>query len=255
MFYQLEHIGANATLKKERGENFSYPQHLHQCFELIIVDEGEMDVRVNDTSYTLKKDMALLVFPNQIHSIHSERSKHTLFIFSTHIVQKYYNDVAGKLPMSNQFHLSPSARVLLNELCEDSSKYEQKGTLYTVCALFDANASYYDAATDKGNTLFKILSYVEKNFHSACTVEDIAKNIHYNPEYISRFFKEKMGFSCNSYINLRRLNHAAYLLTNTGASCLCCSIESGFTSLRSFNRNFKKHFGISPSEYKKQRSS
>jgi AraC-like DNA-binding protein len=30
-------------------------------------------------------------------------------------------------------------------------------------------------------------------------------------------------------------------------------MESGFTSLRSFNRNFKEHFGISPSEYKKQK--
>ena len=254
MFYQLEHIGANVTLKKEHGENFSYPQHLHQCFELILVEMGEMVVRVNDTSYTLKEGMALLIFPNQIHSISSQRSRHTLFIFSTHIVQKYYNDVAGKIPISNLFTPTKSLISLLNALCESSSKYEMKGTLYTVCALFDAQAEYYDAATDKGNTLFKILSYIEKNFQGPCTVEEIARNIHYNPEYISRFFKEKMGFSCNSYINLRRLNHAAYLLTNTNATCLYCSIESGFSSLRSFNRNFKNYFGISPTEYKNQKN-
>ena len=255
MFYQLEHIGANVTLKKECGENFSYPQHLHQCFELILVEMGEMIACVNDTSYTLKKGDALLVFPNQIHSISSTRSRHTLFIFSTHIVQKYYNDVAGKLPISNLFKPTQSAMMLLHALGEDSSKYEMKGTLYTICALFDKQSEYYDAADDKGNTLFKILSYIEKNFQGPCTVEEIAGNIHYNPEYISRLFKEKMGFSCNSYINLRRLNHAVYLLTNTDTTCLYCSIESGFSSLRSFNRNFKKHFGISPTEYKNQKNS
>ena len=130
-----------------------------------------------------------------------------------------------------------------------------KGTLYTVCSSFDSQTEYYDSALDKENTLFKILSYIEKNFKDSCTVQEIAKILHYNAEYVSRFFKQKMGFSCNYYINARRLNYAAYLLTNTNATCLDCAMESGFTSLRSFNRNFKKHFQVSPSKYKVQKRS
>ena len=51
MFYQLEHIGTVNYFKKEVGENFNYPLHLHQSFELIYLDEGEMTVTVNNTPY------------------------------------------------------------------------------------------------------------------------------------------------------------------------------------------------------------
>ena len=59
-----------------------------------------------------------------------------------------------------------------------------------------------------------------------------------------------MGLSFHRYVNMRRLNYAAYLLANTDATCVSCALESGFASLRSFNRNFKKEFGITPAEYK-----
>ena len=60
MFYQLEHIGAAGSLKREEGENFSYPSHLHQCFELILLKEGEMTVEVDGASYRMEKGRALL---------------------------------------------------------------------------------------------------------------------------------------------------------------------------------------------------
>jgi len=46
------------------------------------------------------------------------------------------------------------------------------------------------------------------------------------------------------------LSHACYLLKNTAQSVLQCALDSGYTSLRSFNRNFKAQFGISPSQYR-----
>ena len=253
MFYQLEHIGSLEPLQIEQGENFNYPQHLHQCFELIYVDEGEMTVTVNDVAYPLKKGEAVFIFPHQLHALSSTHSKHTLFIFSTHVVQTYYSDFADKVPRNSRFTLSPQSLYLLKNLCAKSPLYQIKGALYTACAEFHEQTEYCDANSDKENTLSKILFYIEENFKAACTVQDIAEGIHYNAEYVSRFFKSKMGFSCNFYVNKRRLHYAAYLLSNTNASCLCCAMESGFTSLRSFNRKFKEHFGISPSEYKKQK--
>ena len=250
MFFQLEHIGTADYFKKETGENFNYPPHLHQSFELIYLDEGEMTVTVNEVSYLLKKGDALLIFPNQVHAIYSTISKHTLFIFSPSIVQSFFTETTGKLPYKNSFTLSTNCINSLKALSEHSSKFEMKGALYTACALFDKEARFYDYTASKENTLFKILYYIEENFQNACTVRDIAEHIGYNPEYISRFFKNKMGIPCNYYINARRLNQAAYLLTNSNATYLYCALESGFTSLRSFNRNFKKHFGLSPTEYK-----
>lgn len=250
MFYQLEHIGTVDYFKKEEGENFSYPFHLHQSFELIFLDEGEMTVTVNNTSYILREGEALLIFPNQTHSIHSTRSRHTLFIFSPHIIQSFFVEKNGKLPKSNRLILSERCAQLLKNLSPRSSKYEIKGVLYMICALFDTQAKYYDSVSNQENALTKILFYIEQNFKSSCSVGDIAKNTLYNPEYISRMFKKTVGISCKYYVTARRLSYATYLLTKTEKNCLCCALESGFTSLRSFNRNFKKHLGVSPMEYK-----
>lgn len=250
MFYQLEHIGTVDLFKKETGENFNYPLHLHQSFELIFLHDGEMFVSINGEHYQLQAGEAVLIFPHQIHSIQSENSKHTLFIFSPHFIQSFYVDKSGKLPKNNLFALTENCVTELSRFSSQSSKYELKGILYTICGLFDRQREYYNVALSKENTLFQVLSYIEHHFKENCSVYEIAKNTSLNPDYLSRFFKQKLGISCKSYVNLRRLSYATYLLTNSSESCLACALDSGFSSLRSFNRNFKKHFGLSPMQYK-----
>ena len=250
MFYQLEHIGAAGSLKREEGENFSYPTHLHQCFELILLKEGEMTVDVDGAVYRMEKGSALFIFPNQIHSMTSHQSRHTLFIFSQDTVRAFYSDKAGTVPVSGLFFPSEVCLALLDTLSEKSTLLERKGALYTVSAEFDRGAEYTAAAPDRENILSRVLSYVEEHFKEPLTVEDVARSIHYNGEYLARLFQRKMGLSFHRYVNMRRLNHAAYLLANTDATCVACAMESGFASLRSFNRNFKKEFGITPVEYK-----
>lgn len=252
MFYQLEHIGTVNYFKKEVGENFNYPLHLHQSFELIYLDEGEMTVTVNNTPYKLQTGEALFIFPNQLHSIQSKCSQHTLFIFSPHIIQSFFVEKNGKLPKSNQLALSKDYAQLLKGLSQQSSEYQIKGVLYMICDLFDKQNKYYDSLSNKENALSKILLYIEHNFKNSCSINDIAKNTLYNPEYISRMFKKHIGISCKYYITARRLSYATYLLNKTEETCLSCAIESGFHSLRSFNRNFKKYLHISPMEYRVQ---
>ena len=76
MFYQYNHLGSPDYLKIEKNENFSFPSHLHQCFEIIITLSGEMHITIDNQEYTLKKGEAALVFPNQIHELKSQKSEH-----------------------------------------------------------------------------------------------------------------------------------------------------------------------------------
>ena len=250
MFYQLEHIGTIEGFKKERGENFNYPPHLHGSFELILADAGEMTVTVDRNEYTLKQGDAALIFPNQVHALHSVSSRHTLFIFSPRIIQAFSAEYTGSRPRSDAVSLLAQAPHALHPLSEDDSKSARKGTLYSVCALLEQQTEFYKVELDKQDLLLRILSYVEQHFQGECSLITLAAEVGYNPEYISRFFKKKMGIGYNQYLNARRLNHAAHLLTNTDNTCLYCALESGYTSLRSFNRNFKKQFGLPPQEYK-----
>lgn len=250
MFYQFNHLGSSDYLKIEHGQDFNFPPHLHQCFEMIVILEGVMEITVDDKLYTLKASEALMIFPNQIHSLASTNSRHTLCIFSPRLVQAYFTKVAGKIPGDNRF--VPDSYVI-NALCDlnsDSTDIEKKGILYLLCGQFEKSALYKLHKADSDNLLFKIFSFVETEFSGDCSLTHLAKVSGYDYSYLSRFFKKIVGISFNSYVQHYRLSHACYLLENTTLPIIQCAAESGYVSLRSFNRNFKLHFGSTPIQYR-----
>lgn len=250
MFYQLHHIGSSEYIKKEYDEDFSYPLHMHTCFELVIILEGKMDISVNDEVYSVSRGEAVLIFPNQLHSFSSSESKHLLFIFSPKIVQSFAAKYTGKLPISSKFKLAENFISQLWELTPSDSIIEIKGLFYSICARFEKNAEFKDFYQGNNNLLMQIFSFVDKNFQSECALCDVARAIGYDHAYISRYFKKMTNMSYNGYVNVCRLNHASFLLKNTDLSILECSVECGYKSLRSFNRNFKEYFSKTPQEYR-----
>ncbi len=249
MFYQLLHLGSSDYFKKEYGENLNFPAHLHQCFELITVKKGEMEICIDRKNYLLKAGECILIFPNQVHSINSSASEDVLYIFSPKLVQAYYIKKAGLVPKNNVFRLDRYLIDRLELLEEDKSKIELKGILYTVCSDFDKSAEY-EISYSASDLLPKIFTFVTENYGGDCSLENLSRFLGYDYAYISRFFKKITGISYNSYVNIYRLNHAAYLLKNSDMSVLECSIECGYKSLRSFNRNFKEFYSSTPNEYR-----
>ena len=253
MFYQTLHLGTSDYFKRERGENFSYPPHLHQSFELILVTDGRMTVTVDGKEYMLGEGDAVLIFPNQTHSMTSTESTHTLFIFAPQFIQAFWTEKKSSVPECNAVRLDAYTVEKLKNLSADSSKFEIKGALYSVAAYFDRGAAYIKTSADKETLLVKIFGYVEKNFKKDCSLSALTASVGYNAEYVSRYFKSKTNISYNQYLNVCRLNHAAHMLRNTDETALTCALESGYTSLRTFNRNFKLYYGITPQEYRKAR--
>lgn len=251
MFYEFNHLGSPNYLKIEKNQDFSFPPHLHQCFEIITILSGEMKICVDNKDFVLSKGEALLIFPNQIHSLESAQSEHMLCIFSSNLVQAYATKISDKVPQSNKF--VPDAYLInaLDRLSGDSTSAEKKGVLYSLCAQFDKTATYEQKQSDRKELLHRIFSFVEENFAHDCSLNNLADIIGYDYCYLSRYFKKTVGISFHAYVNHYRLNNACYLMENTSMPIIQCAYESGFTSLHNFNRNFKEQFNITPSQYRK----
>jgi len=250
MFYQYNHLGSPDYLKIEKDRNFSFPAHLHQCFEIIIIRSGEMTVKVDLQSFTLKENEALLIFPNQIHALESTNSEHVLCIFSPGLVQAYTAKISDKYPQNNKFKPDVYLIDALSCLEPSASSAEKKGVLYSLCGQFDKTATYDKKQTENEKLLYKIFSFVEEHFNHDCSLANLAKITGYDYSYLSRYFKKTIGISFNSYVTHFRLSHACYLLENTTLPVLRCAYDSGFTSLRSFNRSFKENFRVTPTKYR-----
>ena len=68
---------------------------------------------------------------------------------------------------------------------------------------------------------------------------------------LMRLFKQQTGISPHAFVNLIRLRQAAVLLRQTADSILSVALNVGFQSETHFGKAFKKQYGISPGQYRK----
>lgn len=99
--------------------------------------------------------------------------------------------------------------------------------------------------------LDKVINYINNNFKSDMSREGLASLIDLAPDYFGKVFKIYTGEKLNTYIKRIRIDYALDRLKNTDLSIIDIAMESGFESLRTFNRAFQEIHGLTPSNYRK----
>ena len=96
-----------------------------------------------------------------------------------------------------------------------------------------------------------VIAMTEERFTDpGLSVALIAKELSYNPKYISHVFKEKMGMRYSEYLRMCRIKYAVSLFDAGLDSVKNISYLSGFDDPLYFSTVFKKVVGVSPKEYK-----
>ena len=253
MFYEFNDSDISENFAISCQDNFSFPAHMHNSFEYITMLSGHANIKTNSNEYSLKAGEAVLIFPNQVHSFDMTEGKHILCIFANDMIASYYSKIDGKIPLCNKLTPPEYLTELFKTVKNSSGKYEKKGVLYLLCNEFDKKAKY--TVSDHRGILHHIFEYVQKNFDKECSLSGISHKLGYDYSYISIYFKRTVGISFNNYVNAVRLNNVCKMLDTTSKSMIECALESGYRSLRTFNRNFKEQFEYSPSEYRKKSKS
>lgn len=100
-----------------------------------------------------------------------------------------------------------------------------------------------------GNTVYNIIKYIDGHNDTKLTVNEIAKKFSYSSEYISRLFKQKTGVSLKKYIIVMRMKYAQTLLSEGKCSLSEITELTGYGSIQSFCKAFKKYTGYTPSKF------
>ena len=256
MFYEHSYSQPGERLALHMGNNLDFPLHLHNSFEYVFVSSGVLHVTVDGSSYEVREGDALLIFPNQIHGYESlEKNGYFLAIFPPELVKSYGRIYTDKVPSHPMFTPSCLLLGIMDNLLQKNkgarpSLLECKSAAYALCAEFDAITSYVDRHADSLGLLGKIFRFVEENHKDNCSLRSLAEETAYHYVYLSRYFKESVGLSFTEYVNRFRLSQAAYRLKGSDEDVSVIALETGFGSLRSFNRNFKAFFHLSPTEYR-----
>ena len=96
-----------------------------------------------------------------------------------------------------------------------------------------------------------VLDYIDINFKENLTLESLADMAGYSKYHFSRLFTEYTKQSFCDYLNLRRIKAAEGLLLNDSLSVTEIAMQTGFSSIATFNRLFKEFKGCSPSEFRR----
>lgn len=86
------------------------------------------------------------------------------------------------------------------------------------------------------------------------SVKDLCENLGYSKTHLTRLFQRDFGISPHSYLTDFKMRYAENLLKNSDLKIIEISRQIGYVNLSQFNVNFKKQFGLSPSQYRKQHS-
>ena len=97
-----------------------------------------------------------------------------------------------------------------------------------------------------------MISYVENNYMYPISVKDICNELKVSQSYLYRCSMAILNISPNNYILYFKMAKADRLLKIKDLSIEEIAEMTGYENIYHFSNTFKKHFGISPSSYRKQ---
>ncbi len=92
--------------------------------------------------------------------------------------------------------------------------------------------------------------YIENNIRSRITLDDIAANLYISKYHLHRVFKLVTKQKLMEYVRMRKLSLSLNDLLHTDLKINDIATEFGYEHEQSYNRSFKKAFGISPSQFR-----
>ncbi|MDO5067292.1 MAG: PocR ligand-binding domain-containing protein [Propionibacteriaceae bacterium] len=100
--------------------------------------------------------------------------------------------------------------------------------------------------------LTRLLGEIEKNPTAFLTLGQAAAYVRWSQSHFARKFKEATGSSFITYVTVKRLERAKFVLRHTDKPVLRIAAELEFTPPNYFSRAFKKHVGLTPSQYRRE---
>ncbi len=243
--------------------------HSHVAVEIVRVKSGILNCCVNDDIIMVHPKEIIFINSNMGHKLYSENAEVFYYQIDISLLKENIND--DKLSKLYSFISRTQAKpyLLLNDNNEitdllnkisiryyddtQESRWYTKGYLYELVA-FMYSRSFILPLTISAvqfKKIEQIVHYIDTNFKSPITLEELSSLTKYNKHTICHTFKAVTGSTIFEYINFSRVHYAVEKLKETENSILEIAIDCGFSSTTYFNRVFKNFFGCSPSVYRK----
>ncbi len=99
--------------------------------------------------------------------------------------------------------------------------------------------------------IVEIISFIQKNYVDV-TLDMLSDSFHLSKPYLSKYIKEKAGMTFQDVVREERMRRAKSMLKETSQTVETIAANVGYENVEHFNRLFKKAYGVTPVQYKRQ---
>jgi AraC-like DNA-binding protein len=104
--------------------------------------------------------------------------------------------------------------------------------------------------TGAGTEFGPVLAHMRDHFHTSITNQQLARLAHMSVRAFERKFRGSFHLSPQKYLRKLRLRMASRALIYSGQALADLAVSCGFADQSHFTREFRRHFGRTPREYR-----
>lgn len=273
VYETIEYENKRSVMLYDNDQTEAYPIHWHNAVEIIIPLTNDFCVISNDVEYHLKEKEILIIPPGELHSMPAKEGRRIIFQCDNALlsdnsildsIMPVFNSSIHITPdVDKQLYLTTRKNILeiydnffSNSPIADVQIYLNLLTMLTAVReyqlkLLNNQSDEYDNDSDGSIDLSSVIKYIDHNFTEDISLDTLADVAGYSKYHFSRIFKKKQNISIVQYISRKRIKLAERLLIDPSLSITEVAMQSGFSSLTTFNRIFKAEKNCTPTEFKK----
>lgn len=248
--------------------------HSHDFPELAYVLSGKGRYRINDVIYPVEEGDLIIINQGEKHqSLAADPENPATEFFVGFTDFKFGNCDKNYIPRpetSPILHTNGELRQKLfkicasmdaeNTLCWQGKYFMLKSYLIQMLLLLireqttpvKLQTGYAFESANKKYVVEQIVSYFEDHFAEKISLDQIAENMYLSPFYISKIFKSETGDTPIRHLINIRLEKAKELLEDGWSGSIQeVAAQVGYDDAYHFSKLFKKRYGLSPSQAKK----
>lgn len=249
-----------------------YPYHWHEDTELLLILSGSCEMHTREETVNLKEGDLYIINQNDIHHTinTTEAGKAQILVlqFEASHYERFFSDAKSiyfKIDNGNalmhDLRIVNKIRRLLAQLMitviDQGANLAMKVEILMLELLMLLTTHFCTLLSDEQKSTaqdirqLEILKYIESHYTEATlSLNQIADAFYMNPQYLSRYFKSKVGIPLKKFLDQMRLNKSLTTLQLTEDRILDIALKFGFPDAKAYYRVFKEVLDITPQEYR-----
>ena len=256
------------------GNEYTFTKyHYHEGVEILLINRGDAEIVVENRALSVKEGDIVIANSFEAHGIYLKDTngdfQRTCIVFHPHRIFPYessecrfFTDLKA-MRFENMIPAEHSASVPLRSCILNILAACKREEVVRSVPMFEELIRFYSLIIQAGlyrspsenvsyiqDFMDKVSYYIEAHLTEDISTAALATYCQYTTEHFCRLFKRCFNKTFKDYLNIYRIQKAKELIDSGSFSTIAeLSSSCGFNNQNHFGNMFKKHVGVSPSDY------